>query len=92
MSFDVNFGKNLSNIQASSKTTDGGAGNTGYFQRGEKEENNLLGFAKDYPNDSFEKIELPEENEGSSFLDVISDFISSIIKIFKNLLSKFSKK
>ena len=55
MSFDINFStKNLSNVQASAKSQDGGAGNTGYFSR-DKEENLGLHFAKDWENDSFEK-------------------------------------
>ena len=89
MSFDINLGKNLSSVQASSKTMDGGAGNTGYFQREEQKENNLLGFAKDYPNDSFEKIEIPDEEQEQSFLDIIFDLIASIVKFFKKLLFKF---
>ena len=55
MSFDFNPIGNLSNVQASSKTTEGGGGNTGYFQRGKKDEEEInLKFAKDYPEDSFE--------------------------------------
>ena len=64
MSFDINPSRNLSNVQASHKSTDGGAGNTGYFQRGEYEEINL-GFAKDYPNDSFSKEDVESEDSAA---------------------------
>ena len=87
MSFDINPSRNLSNVQASHKSTDGGAGNTGYFQRGEEEEINL-GFAKDYPKDSFSKEEVVFEEEESeslwSFLiRIIKEFFSAVKKIFK---------
>ena len=42
MSFDFGPMQNLSNVQASSKSTPGGGGNTGYFQRGKKEEDDVL--------------------------------------------------
>ena len=87
MSFDINPSRNLSNVQASHKSTDGGAGNTGYFQRGEEEEVNL-GFAKDYPNDSFSKEEVVFEEEETESLwsllvKLFKDFIASIKKLFK---------
>jgi hypothetical protein len=87
MSFDINPSRNLSNVQASHKSNDGGAGNTGYFQRGEEEEVKL-GFAKDYPNDSFSKEEVVfEEEETESLWNLLvklfKDLIASIKKIFK---------
>jgi len=87
MSFEINPSRNLSNVQASHKSTDGGAGNTGYFQRGEEEEINL-GFAKDYPNDSFTKEDVVfEEDDGESLWEflvrIFKEFIDSIKKLFK---------
>ena len=87
MSFDINPSRNLSNVQASHKSSEGGAGNTGYFQREESEEINL-GFAKDYPNDSFSKEEVVFEEEETeslwSFLiRIFKEFIASIKKLFK---------
>ncbi len=87
MSFDINPSRNLSNVQASHKSTDGGAGNTGYFQREQDEEVNL-GFAKDYPSDSFSKEEVIFEEEETESLweflvKIFNDFINSIKKIFK---------
>ena len=87
MSFDINPSINLSNVQASHKTSEGGAGNTGYFQREESEEINL-GFAKDYPSDSFSKEEVVfEEEETESLWDLLvrifKEFITSIKKLFK---------
>ena len=88
MSFDINLGKNLSNVQASSKTSDGGAGNTGYFGRQANDEDKLLGFKKDYPNDSFEKIEIPKaEEEDKSILELIKELILSIFQFIKELFS-----
>lgn len=83
MSFDVNPpSRNLSNIQASAKSQDGGAGNTGYFMRGQKEEEDLGLAFKDTPNDSFERSD--EENaDNANFLDIFFGFIQKIIdKIF----------
>ena len=88
MSFDINPSRNLSNVQASHKSTDGGAGNTGYFQREEGEEVNL-GFAKDYPNDSFtkEEVVLEEDDDGEGLFEILvrilKEFIESIKKLFK---------
>ena len=87
MSFEINPSRNLSNVQASHKSTDGGAGNTGYFQRGEEEEINL-GFAKDYPNDSFTKEDIVlEEDDGESLwaylIKIFKEFLDSIKKLFK---------
>ena len=85
MSFDINPSRNLSNVQASHKTTEGGAGNTGYFQR-EKEEASLE-FAKDYPSDSFEKEEIILEEDTESLLEMIKkmffDFVEAVKKLFK---------
>ena len=47
MSFDVSPNVNLTNVQASHKSTDGGGGNTGYFQRGESEEESQALFKKE---------------------------------------------
>ena len=86
MSFDFNpIGPNLSNVQASSKTTSGGGGNTGYFQRGEAEEE-ILEFPKDYPEDSFEKEEIKEEEE--SLVSFVKSLILSIFKAIKKLFIK----
>ena len=87
MSFDINPSRNLSNVQASHKSNDGGAGNTGYFQRGEDEEINL-GFAKDYPNDSFSREDVVFEEEETESLwhflvRLFKELINSIKKLFK---------
>ena len=87
MSFEINPSRNLSNVQASHKSNDGGAGNTGYFQRGEEEEVNL-GFAKDYPNDSFSKEEVVFEEEETESLwgflvRIFKEFITAIKNLFK---------
>lgn len=89
MSFDINPSKNLSNVQASHKSTDGGAGNTGYFQREQKEEVSLE-FAKDYPKDTFIKAEdiVLEEQETDSLFDLIKKLFKELIKAVKKLLKK----
>ena len=85
MSFDINPSRNLSNVQASHKSTDGGAGNTGYFQRGEDDEVKL-GFAKDYPKDSFSKEDVVFEEEETESL------WSFLVRIFKEFISLIKKK
>lgn len=92
MSFDINPSRNLSNVQASSKTSDGGAGNTGYFQRGQSEDEELLGFAKEYPSDSFERVELPEPEDNDSLMDVIKELFASILNFLKSLFVKQKNK
>ena len=41
MSFNFGPMQNLSNVQASHKSTPGGGGNTGYFKRGQKDEEDI---------------------------------------------------
>ena len=83
MSFDINPNRNVSNVQASSKTTDGGGGNTGYFQRGKTKEEEAFEFKKETPEDSFEKItleDLEEETNEPSFLEKIFNWLKKILK------------
>ena len=86
MSFDFGPMQNLSNVQASSKSTPGGGGNTGYFKRGKKDEENVnLGFAKDYPEDSFEYEGSLDEIQKQSFIDIIKNSLSySLINEYKS--------
>lgn len=89
MSFNFGPMQNLSNVQASSKSTPGGGGNTGYFKRGKKNEEEVnLGFAKDYSEDSFEQKENLEEIQEQSFLDIIKNLFLDLIEAIKNLLKK----
>ena len=88
MSFDFSPLGKLSNVQASSKTTEGGGGNTGYFQRGQKEEDVNLEFAKDYPEDSFEREGTLDEIQNQSFIDIIKNLISDFIEVIKNFFAK----
>ncbi len=89
MSFDFGPMQNLSNVQASAKSCAGGGGNTGYFQRGKKEEEEInLGFAKDYPEDSFVKeTDLMDENE-QSFWEVLKQAILDFISTLKAFFTK----
>jgi len=89
MSFNFNLNPNLSNVQASSKSTPGGGGNTGYFQRGAKEEENkeIDCFTEAYPEDSFDlSADIQEESE--SILSGILNFISDLIESIKGLFIK----
>ena len=86
MSFDINPSRNLSNVQASSKATSGGAGNTGYFQRGEAEEEQIE-FAKDYPEDSFERQEETTADD-ESLISIIKNLILDILRAIKNFFTK----
>ena len=89
MSFDFGPMQNLSNVQASSKSTPGGGGNTGYFKRGQKEEDDVnLGFAKDYPDDSFEHEGTLDEIQEQSFLDIIKSMFLDLIEAIKGFFTK----
>ena len=88
MSFDINPpSKNLSNIQASAKSQDGGAGNTGYFMRGESDEDLGLRF-KESKGDLFEKNEKSVEEDDESFLDLFFKFIENLIEKIKAFFIK----
>ena len=92
MSFDMNLvnNKNLSNVQASSKTQDGGAGNTGYFMRGEQEEN--IGFYfKDTGSDSFEKAGASEEEDETDLLTLFLRFIEKLVDKIKAIFASLNK-
>lgn len=88
MSFDFGPMKNLSSVQASSKTTEGGGGNTGYFQRGQQEEENINFKTKDYPDDSFEQQGTLDEIQNQSFLDIIKNLLNDFIEMIKGLFVK----
>ena len=91
MSFNFGPMQNLSNVQASHKSTPGGGGNTGYFQRGKKEEEEkAFNFeTEEYPKDSFEITDLEiEEEESKDFKTIIKEFFAELVKIFKGLFSK----
>ena len=81
---------NLSNVQKSAKTCAGGGGNTGYFARGQEEDANIVEFAKDYPNDSFEKITLDDiqKNDDGDFFALIKKLFLKIIQFIKNIFKK----
>ena len=89
MSFNFGPMQNLSNVQASSKSTPGGGGNTGYFKRGKSDEEDVnLGFAKDYPDDSFEHEGTLDEIQSQSFLDIIKNMFLDLIEAIKGLFTK----
>ena len=88
MSFDMNLvTKNLSNIQASAKSQDGGAGNTGYFMRGRQEEDIGLRF-KEYGADIFDKSDLKEDEEETTLLELFLRFIEQLINKIKTFFKK----
>ncbi len=88
MSFDMNLvsSKNLTNVQASAKSQDGGAGNTGYFMRGEEEDVGLR--FKDQGTDIFEKTKVVEQEEEESFLALFLKFIEDLIETIKKFFKK----
>ena len=89
MSFDFGPMQNLSNVQASHKSCAGGGGNTGYFQRGQKEEEENLDFkTKDYPDDSFEHQGTLDEIQNQSFLDIIKNLFNDFIEMIKGFFGK----
>ena len=51
----------------------------GYFQRGKKEEEEIdLGFAKDYPEDSFEKEEDLTYENNQSLLEIVKNLFIEV--------------
>ena len=90
MSFEMNLvSKNLSNVQASAKSQDGGAGNTGYFMRGEEED---VGFRfKELGPDVFEKKNVIEEEVEESLLTLFLRFIEKIIDKIKSIFIRLIK-
>ena len=88
MSFDFSPNINLSNVQASHKTTDGGGGNTGYFQRGSSDEESQALFKKEDTFDSFSLSAQTEEQDEDkeSFIDTIIKFFNKIIQKIKTVL------
>lgn len=90
MSFNFNLNPNLSNVQASSKTTAGGGGNTGYFQRGKKEEENkeINCFTEAYPEDSFNLSTDEQEEQQETIISSILNFISGLIDSIKKAFVK----
>ena len=89
MSFDTNLSlsRNLSNIQASAKSQDGGAGNTGYFMREEQDENVGLRF-KDTGIDFFDKSKpIEKEDDDIDLLAMFLRFIEKLIDKIKKLFS-----
>lgn len=87
MSFDINASKNLTNVQASAKSCPGGGGNTGYFQRGNDEDEPQLRFKKDYPEDSFEKQDYFDEIQDQSFLTIFKNLIMDLIDFIKSFFN-----
>jgi hypothetical protein len=86
MGFDVNF-SNKPIIKESQSAQDGGAGNLGYFEQGEKEkekEKNSSIFSKEEP-DSFKKH---SDNENHSDEFSISKLIAEIIMAIKDWFKK----
>jgi hypothetical protein len=89
MSFDFGPMQNLSNVQASAKSCAGGGGNTGYFSRGQASgEESDLGFAKDYPEDSFEHEGSLDEIQNQTFIDIIKNLFLDFIEMIKGFFAK----
>ena len=90
MSFDINPpSRNLSNVQASAKSQDGGAGNTGYFMRGQQEEDTGFRF-RDTGSDSFERSNAGEE-EDTGFLTLFLRFLEELIEKIKAFFIRGNK-
>lgn len=84
MSFDVNFNKPIIK-EAQSMQNDGGAGNLGYFEQGEKERKNREKSIFSEETDSFKKSsdvdkELDVEFSFSKFIENIVDSIKDWFK------------
>ena len=95
MSFDINPpSRNLSNVQASAKSQDGGAGNTGYFMRGQKEEAfvNLNEEAEDtFARETDEELVVEEVTIGVFLRKLVLDIAKKILSFFKKKKPKVPK-
>ncbi len=96
MSFDFDPNINLSNVQASHKPTDGGGGNTGYFQRNtEENEETSFHFRNNNECDSFnlsmDSIIDEEKNDEDGIFDKIINFIKKILEKIKTILKQNKK-
>lgn len=86
MSFNFNSVNNFNqpSIQQTQKTSDGGAGNTGYFQQGEQEEEEK----DERDQEEFDKS-IFDENDDDSFLQSSdTDLAKIIFNKFKKLFGK----
>lgn len=84
MGFDVNFNKPI--IQETQSLQDGGAGNLGYFEQGEKnkKDKDKSIFAEAKEKDTFEKNgETDGDSEGFSITKLIAQIILAIKDWFK---------
>ena len=88
MSFNFGPLNNLSNVQASAKSCAGGGGNTGYFERGKKEEEDLNFKTEDYPDDSFEHQGTLDEIQNQSFITIIKNLFLDFVEAIKNFFIK----
>lgn len=92
MSFDINPpSRNLSNVQASAKSQDGGGGNTGYFERDgqNQDEKEIDTSTKLYPSDSFQKKEIIlEEDDEQSISDIIKGIFKEFFEVIKSFFSR----
>lgn len=90
MSFGINPpSRNLSNVQASSKSQDGGAGNTGYFRRENTKEEVELNFSKNYSEDSFVKQDKTQTQQG--LLELIKKLFLQLLDLLSELFVKKAK-
>ena len=90
MSFNINPpSRNLSNVQASSKPQDGGAGNTGYFKRENTKEEVELNFSKNYSEDSFVKQDKTQTQQG--LLELIKKLFLQLLDLLSELFVKKAK-
>lgn len=87
MGFDVNF-NNKPIIQGAQSSQDGGAGNLGYFEQGEKEENakkNSSIFSQSQETDTFKKSDDVDSENSFSFAKFIAEIILAIKDLFKKI-------
>lgn len=88
MGFDVNFNSKPI-IKEAQAMHDGGAGNLGYFEHGEKEEKSKKednsSIFNSQESDSFKKSGIDESDETFSFSKFIAEIIFNVKSWFKNI-------
>ena len=86
MGFDVNFNNKPMIQETKSMHNDGGAGNLGYFERGEKEEGSEKGSIFSDDVDTFKKTGQEDApSEDFSIAKLIAQIILAIKEFFRKL-------
>ena len=88
MGFDVNFSNNKPMIQSAQSSQDGGAGNLGYFENGEKDGKNKSKDKSIFGEEGTDSFKNSTHNDEPQDDFSISRFIAQIILVVKDWFKK----